>query len=100
MRLVNEVRKYRIAPEQYQPLTATTEQEAMRAMQRCKRIECLFTYNTFADMKRWNTEDAYRQTITRQLAGQTYTLSPTSPLWVFPFPKEAVRFNSSLTQNY
>ena len=100
MRLVNEVRKYRIAPDKYQPLTATTEQEAMQQMQRCKRIECLFTYNTFADMKRWNTESNYTQTITRTLAGQTYTLSPTSPLWVFPFPKNATRYNTTLTQNY
>ncbi|MBP3827800.1 MAG: RagB/SusD family nutrient uptake outer membrane protein [Prevotella sp.] len=98
--LVNKVRQYRIAPAQYQPLTASNEKDAMTILQRCKRIECLFTYNNYADLKRWNTESAYRQTIRRTLNGTTYSLSPDSPLWVFPFPKNATEYNKSLTQNY
>ena len=74
--------------------------EAMEKLMKAKRIECLFTYNTFFDMKRWNTEEAYKQTITRTIGDKTYTLRPDSPLWVFPFPGNAVKYNSTLTQNY
>ena len=100
MDLINKVRRGRIDPAKYAPLTASTEKDAMALLMRCKRVECLFTYNTFADMKRWNTEEAYRTTVTRTLNGQTYTLQPYSPLWVFPFPKDATEYNKSLTQNY
>ncbi len=100
MNLINQVRQYRVAPGKYAPLTASTEAEAMAVLQRCKRIECLFTYNTFADMKRWNTESAYAATVTRNLEGNSYSLSPTSDLWVSPFPQDATTYNSSLTQNY
>ena len=97
---VNKVREYRIDPAVYQPLTANTEADAMKEMQDAKWIECLFTYNNYFDLKRWNTEENYRRTITRTIAGTTYSLSPDSPLWVRPFPPTAVRHNSTLTQNY
>lgn len=97
---VNKVREYRIDPAVYQPLTADNEADAMKKMQDAKWIECLFTYNNYFDLKRWNSEEAYRRTITRTIAGTTYSLSPDSPLWVMPFPPTAVRHNSTLTQNY
>lgn len=97
---VNRVREYRIDPAVYQPLTADNEADAMKKMQDAKWIECLFTYNNYFDLKRWNSEEAYRRTITRTIAGTTYSLSPDSPLWVMPFPPTAVRHNSTLTQNY
>ena len=100
MDLVNQVRRYRIDPAKYVKWTASSEKDAMVLLQRAKRIECLFTYNNFADLKRWNSEPAYRQVITRTLNGTTYTLQPDSPLWVMPFPKNATQHNKSLTQNY
>jgi len=72
----------------------------MAKLMRAKRIECLFTYNNFFDMKRWNSEEDYKQTITRMVNGKTYTLRPDSPMWVFPFPANAVNYNPTLTQNY
>ena len=99
--LVNQVRQLRIHPDNYQPFTATTEAEAMAQLQRAKWIECIATYENFFDCKRWNTEENYRRTITRDIPGLgTFALEPDSPLWIFPFPANAVRYNSSLTQNY
>ena len=98
--LVNQVRRYRIDPAKYVPFAASSEADAMALLQRAKRIECLFTYNNYADIKRWNSESAYRRAITRTLNGKTYTLQPDSPLWVMPFPKNATEYNKSLTQNY
>ena len=97
---VNKVRRFRIDPDDYSDLTAANEQDAMAKLMRAKRIECLFTYNNFFDMKRWNSEEDYKQTITRMVNGKTYTLRPDSPMWVFPFPANAVNYNPTLTQNY
>ena len=101
MDLVNKVREKRIDPEHYEPLTATDEASAMAAMQDAKWIECIDTYENFFDCKRWNTEDAYRRTITRDLGDfGTFSIAPDSKLWIFPFPLQATRKNASLTNNY
>lgn len=104
--LVDKVRQCRV--EGYEPFTdlydasPMTEQEAMALMQKAKWIECIGTYENFFDCKRWNTEDDYRRTITRNLGDDygTYSIEPDSPLWILPFPANATRYNSSLTQNY
>ena len=69
---VNKVRRFRIDPDDYSDLIAANEQDAMAKLMRAKRIECLFTYNNFFDMKRWNSEEDYKQTITRTVNGKTY----------------------------
>lgn len=104
--LVDKVRAYRV--EDYQPFvelydaSPMTEQEAMALLQKAKWIECIGSYENFFDCKRWNTEADYQRTITRKLGEDlgTYSIAPTSPLWVLPFPANATRYNSSLTQNY
>ena len=99
--LINTVRQLRIDTDHYAPLTATTEAEAMAVLQDCKWIECIDTYENFFDTKRWNSEPAYARTITRNLGDLgTFSIAPTSKLWVLPFPLNVTRINSSLTQNY
>lgn len=102
--LVNKIREKRIHPDYYQPFSATTEEEAMTLLQNAKWIECIGTYENFFDCKRWNTEERYRRTITKTIPindeEMTFSIAPDSPLWVLPFPSNAVQYNSSLTQNY
>lgn len=101
--LVDRVRRCRIHPDDFTAFEgqASTEEAAMALLQRAKWIECISSYENFFDCKRWNTEPAYLRTIVRTLPDiGTYTLKPDSPLWVFPFPADAVRYNSSLTPNY
>lgn len=102
--LVNNIRQYRIHPDYYQPFTADTEEEAMKLLQDAKWIECIGTYENFFDCKRWNTEEKYKRTITKTIPingeERTFSIAPNSPLWVLPFPANAVQYNSSLTQNY
>lgn len=100
MTTLNDLRKLRIHPDEYQKLEATTVVQAMKHIIRVSRIEYLFTYNNFFNMKRWNTEENYKQDITRTVNGVTYTLKPGSPYWVIPFPAQATQFNPSLTQNF
>lgn len=79
----------------------TTEAQAMAQLQKAKRIEMLTTIYNFFDRRRWNTESAYAVTITRDLGENgVYSISPTSPLWIFPFPQDCRLYNSTLTSNY
>jgi len=100
--LVDQVRALRV--EDYEPYASRTglsEKDAMTLLQQAKWVECIGTPFNFFDVKRWNTETAYRRTVSHRLGTLgTYTLDPESPLWVQPFPVNAVRYNESLRQNY
>ncbi len=99
--LVNKVRKYRIHPNDYADFSASNEKDAMALLQKAKFIENLSSYENFFDLKRWNSEDAYKQTITRTIPNSgTYTLTPDSPLWIMAFPSTVLEYNSSFSQNY
>lgn len=100
MDILNMIRKKRIVASSYTPLTATTEAQAIANLKKTTRSEFLFTFKNFLNMKRWNTEDAYKETIIRTLNGKTYQLKPESPLWIFPFPQSGTAYNPNLTQNY
>ena len=105
LEMADRVRSLRI--EDYQPFTTMYDEEslnevqAMNLIQKAKWIECVGSYENFFDCKRWNTEANYKKTITRDLGEYgSYSISPESPLWILPFPANAVRFNPTLTQNY
>lgn len=99
--MVNKVRKYRIDEDNYAPFTATTEEEAMALLQRAKFIECIGSYVNFFDRKRWNSEDKYKKTITRDLGEiGKFSIAPDSKLWVQPFPTRVMSNNSTFKQNY
>lgn len=102
LELVDQVRSLRV--ENYEPYATRaglSEQAAMALLQKSKWIECIGTPFNYLDVKRWNTEDAYRRTVSHRIGTfGTFTLSPESPLWVMPFPVNAIRYNESLTQNY
>jgi hypothetical protein len=100
MDIINMIRRKRIAVASYAPLSATTEAQAMAYLMKASKTEFLFTLKNYFNIKRWNTEDAYKQTITRVANGITYQLSPASPLWIFPFPQSGTAYNPNLTQNY
>ncbi len=100
MTIINDLRKKRIVASAYADLTATTEPQAMAHLMKFSRTEFLYTTKNYFNIKRWNTEEAYKQTITRTVSGVTYTLRPESPLYIFPFPQSGTNYNPNLTQNY
>lgn len=102
---IDRVRKERV--ENFRPFAQMFDEEpmdevaAMQLLQNAKRIECIGSYETFFDCKRWNTEEKYAKTLVRNLEGfGRFSISPTSPLWILPFPANVTRFNSTMTQNY
>ncbi len=100
MEEIEKIRIRRIAPEVYKPLVAKDVPTAMAHLKKVSRIEFLFTWRNFVNIKRWNTEPAYAETTKRTINGKTYVLKASSPLWILPFPQSATQFNTTLTQNY
>ena len=106
--ILNKIREYRIIPEQYTPLEASSKAAAFNILKNISRTENFYTCKNYINLKRWNKDDEYKttlqKTITYTLKGKTesfsYSLQPDSPLWIFPFPQNATTFNPNLTQNY
>lgn len=100
MNILNYIRERRIEEGVYAAKTATNATDAFAVLKNVSRTENFFSYKNFINLKRWNTEDAYKETLHRTVLGVTYELRPDSPLWIFPFPRNATDFNENLTQNY
>jgi hypothetical protein len=98
MAILNDLRAKRVEP--YTAAMAANAAEAFALLKKVSRTEGWLGPRNFINLKRWNTEDAYKETLTKTLLGNTYSLPPNSPLWVFPFPQNATGYNPNLTQNY
>jgi tetratricopeptide (TPR) repeat protein len=97
---IEHIREHRIETGKYEPATASTKAEVFELLKRVWRSDNFMTYRDYINLKRWNTDPEFAAPLTRTLLGETYTLRPDSPLWIFPFPQTATNFNPNLTQNY
>lgn len=79
--------------------SVTSNEEAIEKLKETSFAENLWTGWNFIQRKRWNTEDEWKETLTRTIADTTYTLEPESNLWVFPFPESVRSKNSNMTSN-
>jgi starch-binding outer membrane protein, SusD/RagB family len=50
--------------------------------------------------KRWNQLPDYKQNYSHTIDGKTYTITPESTLWIFPFPTSVTSINSLVKQNF
>jgi tetratricopeptide (TPR) repeat protein len=100
MNVLNTIRVKRVVPEKYQPKTASNATEAFAILKDISRCENFATTKTYINIKRWNREGTYKETLKKTVLGKEYTLSPDSPLWIFPFPSDVTAYNPNLTQNY
>lgn len=101
MDVLNTVRQKRILPEYYQPLAASSADVAIDMIIKVKGDALVQTIIPFCDARRLNLEPAHARTLTKVENGQQYTLSPSSHMWVMPFPMGAVKNsgNGTVTQN-
>lgn len=101
MEVLNTVRQKRILPDVYQPLTATGADNAIDLIVKTKGDALILTIVPFCDARRLNLEPAHARTLTKTEDGTTYSLAPTSHMWVMPFPQGAVENsgNGTVTQN-
>ena len=102
MRYLDIIRSQRIDPSVYAPLegTVTEKAEAVAHLKQTALGENVYSVYNFIGRKRWNKLEDMKETLTRTILGQTYTLEPDSPMWIFPFPSNAVDNNPNLHQNY
>lgn len=102
MDYLDALRKNRLPADAYRPLKGrvTTRVEAIRKLQQTSFAELVWTGWNFMQRKRWNLESEWAKTLSRTIAGVTYTLEPTSDLWVFPFPQPAREVNPNLISNH
>lgn len=102
MGYLDKIREKRIDPQKYRPLqgSVSDKAEAIRHLKQTSHGECIFTYYNFVNKKRWSRLDDYKETYKREIGGVTYTLSPESNLWIFPFPQNVTGLNNNITQNY
>ena len=104
MAVLDKIRVNRIDPDIYLPLEGTVDNEtdAIFHLKQTSHGENIYSCYNFINRKRWNQlEEKYQETIVRELEGiGTYTMAPDSPMWIFPFPANAVNNNPNLTQNY
>ena len=114
--LLNQIREKRLV--NYTEATAASAEDAFAWLKRISRTENFATLKNFINLKRWNTEPAYQETLRKTIEWDVNTydaegnvigterktwsgeLTPDSPLWIFPFPQNATNYNPNLTQNY
>ena len=98
MEMLDKIRVNRIDDAMYAPLkgVVTEEAEAIEYLKRTSHGECIYSIYNFLQKKRWNELPKYKQTWQRVVMGQTYSIEPGSPLWIFPFPMNATNNNPNL----
>lgn len=83
----------------YVPVTAVSAADALTKILAERRKEIPFACNLrWEDLRRLNLEPGYAKTLNRVVNGQTYTLSPNDPRYVYPIPDNEIKF-SNLIQN-
>lgn len=98
MLYLDQLLEYRIVD--YQPQTAATNQDALDKVLMERRKEmCMLGCTRVIDLKRLNREPRYAKTITHVVNGQTYTLAPDSPRYIFPIPPKVASFNPNMVLN-
>lgn len=99
MKYLNELRSYRFRADSFVPFQAKDAAEARKLIVEERRRELMLTVNSFFDMKRYTKLPAYRETLTKEIRGVEYSLSPESHLYIMPFSIEALESNPNLIQN-
>ncbi len=101
MGYLDQIRVNRIDPELYAPLKGSVadKESAIAHLKQTSMGETMYSAYNFIVRKRWNQLDDMKETLSRTLLGKTFTLSPDSKLWIFPFPGNAVDNNPNLKQN-
>ncbi|WP_316795690.1 RagB/SusD family nutrient uptake outer membrane protein [Pedobacter agri] len=106
MAIVNKFREKRILSGTINLPVPATRKETMEIIINERRKEMVLGFNRFFDLKRLNTETEYAKTVVRTyplvnktVPQQTYTLLPTSRLYVIPFPLGILKKNPNLTLN-
>lgn len=99
---IDLLRSNRIIEDLYNPMKGKvkTMDEVIALFKKTAHGENVWTYYNYVDRKRWTQNPRLRETYTRTIGGKSYTLTPESPLWIFPFPQKVKELNPNIKDNY
>ncbi|MBB5436935.1 hypothetical protein HDC92_000599 [Pedobacter sp. AK017] len=95
---LNKLRQNRIAAISYTAAQAATADQALDLILLERRLELCFRGLSWPDLRRLNKEPRFAVTLTRTVSGNTYTLPPNDPRYVYPIPATETDYNP-LEQN-
>jgi len=96
---VNTVLRTRYKTGTYTDQTAPTADSALAIVLTERRKELLFSGLRWTDLRRFAREGRFAVTLTRTIAGTTYTLKPGSYQYTFPIPDDVILAAPQLQQN-
>jgi hypothetical protein len=80
------------------PVDASNKSEALKQIILERRKELVFRNLRWSDLRRYNLEADYKQTLIRKVNGQLYQLSPGDGGYVYPLPLKVIELGG-LVQN-
>lgn len=99
MNWVNTLRKKRFKAADYVDLSATDSNDALKKVIDERHREFFCRMLRWWDMRRLKDDAMFAETLTRAVAGVTYTLAPTSNRYVFSIPAYQILLNPEIEQN-
>jgi hypothetical protein len=96
---LNTVLQKRWVTSTFVSFTATDAENALKIILRERRKELVMRGLRWTDLRRLNQDPAFAVTLTRTVEGQTYTLPPNDPRYVYPIPDDVMGFNPGMPQN-
>lgn len=90
---LNKLRQNRIANLGYAHAQAATADQALDLILLERRKELCFRGLRWSDLRRLNKEPHFAVTLTRTVSGNTYTLPPNDPKYVYPIPATETDYN-------
>lgn len=97
---LNTLRQKRFNQGKYQAYTKPkTDLQALQLVLKERRIELFQESWRWFDLKRLNLDPQFKQTLTREWGGQTYTLKPDDNNYVMAIPRKVLSLNNLMVQN-
>lgn len=79
--------------------TASTSREALELVLIERRKELCFRGIRWMDLRRLNKDPLFQKSVTRLIDNKTYTLSPNSPLYIYPIPDPVIQLTGMIQNN-
>lgn len=95
---LNELMEKRFDPEFFQPVETNDSEELLNKVLEERRKSLLFRSTRWMDLRRLNQEPARAITLSREVGGQVYTLTPNSVNYALPIPESDIELGG-LVQN-
>lgn len=91
--VLNQLLSTRFLQDQFVPIQNNSSQELLHLIVEEKRKSLVYRGLNWIDLRRLNAEPEFQRTLTRQINGESVTLSPLSKKYVLPIPENELALN-------